>query len=178
MILLPVSPFIRRWTPKIFTGNSRKHQSDRRAAKHFVPRLLALRQIIPCHILRLMSWEKEMLTQSFIKAQAILCHFLGWLSDPFGRISDLQLGDKKVTLNHLEFFFWKKQISKASSGLTQVLVIEVYSMELGKQTCSWTKRGRNSIQMRIFCYKVEHETYFNPPPRCTPKKTLAVSFRR
>ena len=27
--------------------------------------------------------------------------FLGWLSDPFQRLSDLQLGDEKVTLNHL-----------------------------------------------------------------------------
>ena len=28
--------------------------------------------------------------------------FLGWLSDPFKGLSDLQLGDEKVTLNHLE----------------------------------------------------------------------------
>ena len=28
--------------------------------------------------------------------------FLGWLSDPFKGLSDLQLGDQKVTLNHLE----------------------------------------------------------------------------
>ena len=27
--------------------------------------------------------------------------FLGWLSDPFKELSDLQLGDEKVTLNHL-----------------------------------------------------------------------------
>ena len=27
--------------------------------------------------------------------------FLGWLSDPFKRLSDLQLGDKEVALNHL-----------------------------------------------------------------------------
>ena len=27
--------------------------------------------------------------------------FLGWLSDPFTGLSDLQLGDEKVTLNHL-----------------------------------------------------------------------------
>ena len=27
--------------------------------------------------------------------------FLGWLSDPFKGLSDLQLGDQKVTLNHL-----------------------------------------------------------------------------
>ena len=36
--------------------------------------------------------------------------FLGWLSDPFKRLSDLQLGDEKVTLNHLECFVnvWAK----------------------------------------------------------------------
>ena len=28
--------------------------------------------------------------------------FLGWLSDPFKGLSDLQLGDEKDTLNHLE----------------------------------------------------------------------------
>ena len=28
--------------------------------------------------------------------------FLGWLSDPFKWLSDLQLVDEKVTLNHLE----------------------------------------------------------------------------
>ena len=27
--------------------------------------------------------------------------FLGWLSDPFKGLSDLQLGDENVTLNHL-----------------------------------------------------------------------------
>ena len=32
--------------------------------------------------------------------------FLGWLSDPFNGLSDLQLGDEKVTLNHLECVFW------------------------------------------------------------------------
>ena len=31
--------------------------------------------------------------------------FLGWLSDPFQWLSDLQLGDEKVTLNHLVFFY-------------------------------------------------------------------------
>ena len=31
----------------------------------------------------------------------IFVTFLGWLSDPFQWLSDLQLGDEKVTLNHL-----------------------------------------------------------------------------
>ena len=32
--------------------------------------------------------------------------FLGWLSDPFKGLSDLQLGDQKVTLNHQESIFF------------------------------------------------------------------------
>ena len=39
--------------------------------------------------------------------------FLGWLSDPFKGLGDLQLGDEKGTLNHLvvildvkDFFWW------------------------------------------------------------------------
>ena len=38
--------------------------------------------------------------------------FLGWLSDLLERLSDLQLGDKKVTKNHLvEDFFVSNRIS-------------------------------------------------------------------
>ena len=35
--------------------------------------------------------------------------FLGWLSDPFKGLSDLQLGDEKGTLNHLvdDFYMHK-----------------------------------------------------------------------
>ena len=32
--------------------------------------------------------------------------FLGWLSDPFKWLSDLQLGDERVTLNHLVIVFF------------------------------------------------------------------------
>ena len=32
--------------------------------------------------------------------------FLGWLSDLLERLSDLQLGDEKVTLNHLVMLIW------------------------------------------------------------------------
>ena len=32
--------------------------------------------------------------------------FLGWLSDPFKWLSDLQLGDERITLNHLANNFW------------------------------------------------------------------------
>ena len=37
--------------------------------------------------------------------------FLGWLSDPFKGLSDLQLGDEKGTLNHLVFHFsWREAV--------------------------------------------------------------------
>ena len=36
--------------------------------------------------------------------------FLGWLSDPFKGLSDLQLGDQKVTLNHLEMMIQKSWV--------------------------------------------------------------------
>ena len=36
----------------------------------------------------------------------LLVTFLGWLSDPFKWVSDLQLGDEKVTLNHLVVDFF------------------------------------------------------------------------
>ena len=35
--------------------------------------------------------------------------FLGWLSDLLERLSDLQIGDKKVTLNHLAGVFSLKR---------------------------------------------------------------------
>ena len=46
--------------------------------------------------------------------------FLGWLSDPFKGLNDLQLGDEKVTLNHLapvkfsgvSFFAFCNQITR------------------------------------------------------------------
>ena len=43
--------------------------------------------------------------------------FLGWLSDLLERLSDLQLGDEKVTLNDLEGgflrggFFWGRLVN-------------------------------------------------------------------
>ena len=33
--------------------------------------------------------------------------FSGWLSDPFEWLSDLQLGDEKVTKNHRDYFVFR-----------------------------------------------------------------------
>ena len=43
--------------------------------------------------------------------------FLGWLSDPFKGLSDLQLGDQKVTLNHLESIHSTSWIAKQFHGI-------------------------------------------------------------
>ena len=43
--------------------------------------------------------------------------FLGWLSDPFKGLSDLQLGNQKVTLNHLAVFhFLPRNLPKYCSA--------------------------------------------------------------
>ena len=61
------------------------------------------------------TWKSEILV-NFIH----LVTFLGWLSDPFKGLSDLQLGDEKVTLNHLAHLFniCRIPLSKATFGFT------------------------------------------------------------
>ena len=49
--------------------------------------------------------------------------FLGWLSDPYKWLSDLQLGDEKVTLNHLGVVF--------SLGLP-IIPAQVFGVFLGR----------------------------------------------
>ena len=44
-------------------------------------------------------------TNQTLHAWQFFVTFLGWLSDPFKGLSDLQLGDEKVTLNHLVCMF-------------------------------------------------------------------------
>ena len=50
--------------------------------------------------------------------------FLGWLTDPFERLSDLQLGDKKITLNHL--------VEDVCFFHFEILPFQVTFVELGK----------------------------------------------
>ena len=50
--------------------------------------------------------------------------FLGWLSDPFKGLNDLQLGDEKGTLNHLVGIFQnfsKLQLHTTPPGSKEVL---------------------------------------------------------
>ena len=49
--------------------------------------------------------------------------FLGWLSDLLERLSDLQLGDEKGTLNHLVWDFYccnRKSGNKYTPGSTNI----------------------------------------------------------
>ena len=55
--------------------------------------------------------------------------FLGWLSDPFKGLSDLQLGDKKVTLNHLAYVSF------------QEATIFLASQKLMGPSCRWYIHG-------------------------------------
>ena len=54
----------------------------------------------PIHF-RAIPWEKNPTRLNNMCTWWFKLTFLGWLSDPFKGLSDLQLGDKKVTLNHL-----------------------------------------------------------------------------
>jgi len=45
---------------------------------------------------------KTIMTEKDANLAILLVAFLGWFSDPFKWLSDLQLGDEKVTLNHLD----------------------------------------------------------------------------
>ena len=54
------------------------------------------------------SWVDDMWSWSSYETSStwwFKVTFLGWLSDPFKGLSDLQLGDEKGTLNHLEGVF-------------------------------------------------------------------------
>ena len=43
--------------------------------------------------------------------------FLGWLNDLLERLSDLQIGDKKVTLNHLVFLVRRRELPELNAFL-------------------------------------------------------------
>ena len=68
-------------------GNGWKNRDDRRNSTGWgkvVKKFQALKRCIP--------------------GNSAIVTFLGWLSDPFQWLSDLQLGDEKVTLNHQVHF--------------------------------------------------------------------------
>ena len=60
--------------------------------------------------------------------------FLGWLSDPFKGLSDLQLGDEKGTLNHLDGCC----LSLGTHDLVNLFVV-LFSLFFGKLFVLFTK---------------------------------------
>ena len=61
--------------------------------------------------------------------------FLGWLSDPFKGLSDLQLGDEKGTLNHLDGVF----LSLGTHDLVNFFVVFSFIIFFGKLCVLLTK---------------------------------------
>ena len=64
------------------------------------------------HYLQFLSGEKAsnpvktIMTEKDANLAILLVTLLGWFSDPFKWLSDLQLGDEKVTLNQLDSIFF------------------------------------------------------------------------
>ena len=54
-------------------------------------------------------FHNHQLSKMFVKDKnlAILCALFGMVAWPLERLSDLRIGDKKVTLNHLDHVIWK-----------------------------------------------------------------------
>ena len=56
-----------------------------------------------CQPVSCLIFRSTDLGSASINLYIYICTFLGWLSDPFKGLSDLQLGDEKGTLNHLVY---------------------------------------------------------------------------
>ncbi len=74
-----------------------------------------------------MKWKKQTTRisdqkKSVVSSWQFFVTFLGWLSAPFKWLSDLQLGDEKVTKNHLAGVF-----SRICHGGKFQLKIHVYT---------------------------------------------------
>ena len=63
----------------------------------------------PTQISHTISMSKKHSLKKHSILAVLLVTFLGWLSDPFRWLSDLQLGDQKVTLNHLDVIFFPQK---------------------------------------------------------------------
>ena len=78
--------------------------------------------------------------------------FLGWLSDPLERLSDLQLGDEKVTLKHLvqiktlDYFTQKFHPQKKHGRLHPDLLIQKMFCLLPKVLSEANSRGGCACQ--------------------------------
>ena len=70
--------------------------------------------------------------------------FMGWLSDLLERLSDLQLGDQKVTLNHLEGRSWKKLFrTEPMASFHEILTDDMVAI------CEFHERGEPQINKQV-----------------------------
>ena len=89
--------------------------------------------------------------------------FLGWLSEPFQRLSDLQLGDKKVTLNHLECIFYHSHGCFEKDDRKHVqfharYLVKIHQPVTGSQdpeVCTRLRRGLQAGQVEGKWFQVE-----------------------
>ena len=90
--------------------------------------------------------------------------FLGWLSDPFKGLSDLQLGDEKGTLNHLVDFFCA-DFARCLLRLIRSPPSRAKGAWSGKYgrigggddgSCGRNKKPRRKLKTTLGCLKTEH----------------------
>ena len=113
----------------------------------------------------------------------VVVTFVGWLSDPFQWLSDLQLGDEKVTLNHLgwngsnPFFPSDMQDHIQQAKATQLVP---YQFDLKRlQEPAVNHQFRSSVDSNVALLHI----YFHPKKRITlfmspdlrQKKTLGFA---
>ena len=72
--------------------------------------------------------------------------FLGWLSDPFKGLSDLQLGDQKVTLNHL--------LQSLSKFFTNAPKFDEWNLKIGEQNLH-PKGSKNKLIFQLPFFRFE-----------------------
>ena len=112
-------------------GNSGSSDSSRQASQRSLCQFLFWEKICRS-ISNIITWElltdirresPEMSRKNKLKLTWwFKVTFLGWLSDPFKGLSDLQLGDEKGTLNHLvQFVLGWLPSSKAKNSPVHVL---------------------------------------------------------
>ena len=72
---------------------------------------------------------------------AILCDLLGMVKWPFQRLSDLQLGDKKVTLNHLVPLSLRNRCIEENSTIGLLTIDRKFPWVCVDASDWWCKKG-------------------------------------
>ena len=90
--------------------------------------------------------------------------FLGWLSDPFKGLSDLQLGGEKGTLNHLVSDIWSQKTCFESHLRWETPCLFGRSnLASGRQVVPrwWLKSGKLK-QLRLTVYPIIYRVFIHP----------------